>query len=199
MAGNKRRFGVAATPVPPVGLALGTAPPIRAGAGSLRAAPSAAVPNQAALTRLDFQHIKQVGLSIEVTPSGSRPRQPRAEARALGEKGTPWARGWGWAGGAEGLGGSVPAAGAPFPLGTGVWEPLGVIWGRSGFSRPYCDPIETPKVWFSSSSSAQCGVEGRVEHFGLPLLRVVATPRPLRACVAPRAPKSGCWQKWGDF
>lgn len=49
------------------------------------------VANQAALTRLDFQHIKQVGLSIKVTPSVSAEGRERRGGRQKGAASGPGA------------------------------------------------------------------------------------------------------------
>lgn len=82
--------------------------------------------NQAALTCLDFQHIKQVGLSIEVTLSvsaeGGKGRGRGASLLAapvpspsVGQKENPWAEEWRRGGvlQQEELGGSLPAALSP--------------------------------------------------------------------------------------
>lgn len=61
------------------------------------------MPNQAALTCLDFQHIKQVGLSIEVTP-----REPRGSPRCWQGREGPPALGMGMGkGGRSGDGGDA--------------------------------------------------------------------------------------------
>lgn len=87
--------------------------------------------NQAALTCLDFQHIKQVGLGIKVTPSvsaegGDRARSITASSPRAGQKEKPWAEER-WGGGAGGVTASCPACSGcvlpRLPLAADFWEP----------------------------------------------------------------------------
>lgn len=178
-----------------------------------RAAPSpaggaglgTAVANQAALTCLDFQHIHQVGLGIEVTPSvsaeGGKGRGRGASlpaAPALGRKRPAGQGGWQWWG-ARGLcllphhhlaGDFSRSRGSLSP----IWQGLSPVPGPTmlTLSSPQHDPPESSQTAVGARcpppTSPQCGNKGQAQggHFGLPLLQVRVTPwPPSRARITP--------------
>lgn len=143
--------------------------------------------NQAALTRLDFQHIKQVGLSIEVTPSVSAEGGKRRGCRAsLPAAPTPsWAEkaplGEGDGGSRVCVGGvsascphtqrvcSAPSpprhgfsgvAAAPEPNPEGAEPHVPSTTRLTYASSPLRPPKLRPGAWLPPPTSPRCGTKG---------------------------------------